>query len=319
MNANTRAALGHTTLAHLRAFCVVVERGGISAAAEVLDSSQPAVSLHVRALEQHFGVALLERLPRGVRPTTAGQVVYQRAAEMLQALDALEAEVAALHGLRGGRLALGASTTVANYVLPPLLGRFKDRYPAVRVSLEVENTALIAAQVASRRYTLGFLEGPVPAAHVAALQIAPFREDVLVLVVAGDGPLAGRPSVTLAELATLPFLMREPGSGTRQVLEAALHAAGATVQVHLELGHTEAIKTAVALGLGVSVLSRGAVARECQVGKLWALEVEGLQLGRTYTAIVPRGARPAPAEQAFLALAGVGETWMPAGVGHPPV
>jgi len=288
------------TLAHLRAFCAVVERDGFGAAAEALQSSQPAVSLHVRALERHYGVPLLRRLPRGVRLTTAGAAVYERATVILRALAAMDEDVAALKGLRGGRLALGASTTIANYVLPALIGAFKENYPAVEVALEVENTELIAGYVAAQRLPLGFIEGPVPAAHAAALDVAPFRDDELVLVVAGHGPLSTRASISLDELAALPFLAREPGSGTREVVETALRGAGARVRPYLELGHTEAIKTAVALGQGVSILSRHAVERERRSGELRVMPVDGLRIARTFTTITPRQSRPTPAEQSFL-------------------
>lgn len=293
------------TIGHLRAFCAVVEHDGFGAAAEVLQSTQPAVSLHVRALERQYGLPLLQRLSRGVRLTEAGAAVYTRATIVLRELAALDEEMSALKGLRGGRLAIGASTTIANYVLPALIGAFKARYPDVTIALEVENTEAIAGAVAAHRLTLGFIEGPVPAPHAAALDVAPFRPDELVLVVAGTGPLAARASISLDELVALPFLAREPGSGTRKVIEEALRAAGASVRAYLELGHTEAIKTAVALGQGVSILSRHAVARECRAGELRILPIDGLRLERMLTAIVPRGVRPTPAEQAFLQLAGV--------------
>lgn len=302
MNANSAAP----TLARLRAFRAVIEHDGFGAAAEALQTTQPAVSLHVRALEQHYGLPLLQRLPRGVRLTPAGVAVYQRATDIARALAAMDEEVGALKGLRGGRLALGASTTIANYVLPALLGDFKTRYPAVDVALEVENTEIIAGRVAVQRLPLGFIEGPVPATHAAALDAVPFRHDELVLVVSGSGPLAARPALSLEELAALPFLAREPGSGTREVVEAALRDAGATVRIYLELGHTEAIKTAVALGQGVSILSRHAVARERRTGELRVVPVDGLRMERTLLTIMPRQLRLAPAEQAFLRLADLG-------------
>lgn len=305
MDAPGKMAQTAPTLAHLRAFCAVVEQGGFGVAAATLDTTQPAVSLHVRALERHYGILLLQRLPRGVRLTEAGQVVYARARAMLRGLSAMDAEVAVLRGLSGGRLALGASTTVANYVLPSLIGAFKTRHPELSITLEVENTEIIASHVAAQTLAIGFLEGPMPPAYAATLQVAPFRTDDLVLVVPGTGLLAKHAAVSLDELSQLPFLMREPGSGTRAVLEQALREAGATVQVFLELGHTEAIKTAVALGLGVSILSRQAVLHECHSGELRALTVQGLRLRRTYTAITPRHMRLAPAEQAFLSFVGV--------------
>jgi len=291
VNANSAAP----TLARLRAFRAVIEHDGFGAAAEALQTTQPAVSLHVRALEQHYGLPLLQRLPRGVRLTPAGVAVYQRATDIARALAAMDEEVGALKGLRGGRLALGASTTIANYVLPALLGDFKTRYPAVDVALEVENTEIIAGRVAVQRLPLGFIEGPVPATHAAALDAVPFRHDELVLVVSGSGPLAARPALSL-----------EPGSGTREVVEAALRDAGATVRIYLELGHTEAIKTAVALGQGVSILSRHAVARERRTGELRVVPVDGLRMERTLLTIMPRQLRLAPAEQAFLRLADLG-------------
>ncbi|GAC1437672.1 MAG: LysR family transcriptional regulator [Chloroflexota bacterium] len=309
MNANSHAPTPPPTLAHLRAFCAVVEHGGFAAAAEVLDTSQPAISLHVRALERHYRLTLLRRLPRGVRMTEAGEAVYRQATTMLRALAAMDEEMAALHGLDHGHLAIGGSTTVANYVLPALLGAFKEAYPAVAVALVVENTEVIAGRVAGHTLALAFIEGPVPVAYAPALQVAPLRDDDLVLVTPARGPLARRAPVPLADLATLPFLMREPGSGTRQVLEQALGEAGACVRVHLELGHTEAIKTAVGLGLGVSILSRQAVAHECRTGELRAVQVDGLRLRRAYTAISARHSHLMPAERAFLAVAGVNDHW----------
>ncbi len=309
MNAHTHASTPPPTLAHLRAFCAVVEHNGFAAAAEVLDTSQPAISLHVRALERHYSLTLLRRLPRGVRLTEAGEAVYRHATTMLRALAVMDEEMAAQRGLDRGHLLIGGSTTVANYVLPALLGAFKEAYPAIQVALVVENTALIAGRVAGQTLALAFIEGPVPQAYAPALQVAPFRDDDLVLVTPARGPLARRGPVLLADLATLPFLMREPGSGTRQVLEQALGEVGAGVRVHLELGHTEAIKTAVGLGLGVSILSRQAVAHECRTGELRAVRVDGLQLRRAYTAITARQTYLTPAERAFLAVAGVGDQW----------
>ncbi len=306
---DNRRVVTAPTLAHLRAFRTVVERGSFAAAAEALGSSQPAVSLHVHALEERYGVALLQRLRSGVRLTDAGTVVYARAVAMLRGLDAMEAELAALRGLEGGRLVVGASTTIANYALPAPIGRFKELHPAVAVALEVGNTGAVVVHVAAQRYTLGFIEGPIPPEHAAALQTAPFRADELALVVAGTSSLADRARLTLDELATLPFLMREPGSGTRQVVERALRAVGVDVTPYLELGHTEAIKTAVSMGLGVSILSRQAVACETHTGELRIVPVEGLDLQRVYTAIAPHGTRFTPAEQAFLAIAGVGDAW----------
>lgn len=301
-----RSVKAAPTLAHLRAFRAVVEHDGFGAAAEALDTTQPAVSQHVRALERHYGLPLLDRLPRGVRLTEAGAVVYRRACALLESMAAMGEELGALRGLEGGQLILGASTTAGNYVLPALIGAFKARHPNIEVALDVENTEIIAAHVAAHRLALGFIEGPMPATSSPALRQAPFREDELVLVTAGVGLLAGRTDVSLDELATLPFLMREPGSGTRQVLEAALRTADVTLRPYLQLGHTEAIKTAIGLGMGVSILSRHAVARECGTGELRELPLRGLRIRRTYMAVALRSTPLAPAAAAFLAEAGVG-------------
>lgn len=300
------------TPARLRAFRAVVEHNGFGAAAEALETSQPAVSLHVRALERHYGLPLLERLPRGVRLTEAGAVVYRRACALGEALAATDEELDALRGLEGGRLLLGASTTVGNYVLPALIGDFKGRHPNVEIMLDVENTEIIAAHVAAHRLTLGFIEGPVPVASSPSLRQTSFREDELVLVAAPGGPLAGRNAIAVEELATLPFLMREPGSGTRQVLEIALQAAGVKLRPYLQMGHTEAIKTSVALGLGVSILSRHAVLRECGLGELRIVPVQGLHIRRTYLVIASRQTQFAPAALAFLAAASVVTEWVDA-------
>lgn len=288
----------------LRVFTAVAERGGFSRAAVVLHLSQPAVSKAVIGLERELGLPLLERGAGGVRLTDAGATLYHRARELFAVERTAEEEVRAHRGLDAGVLRLGASTTVATYYLPPLLGAFRAAHPGVTLRVASANTRAIARLLVQRRLDVALVEGPVADPRVSA---EAWREDELV-VLAPPGHVLLRPRrpVAATALGEHPFIARERGSGTRAVAEAALAAHGVRPPVALTLGSTEAVKEAVAAGLGLAIVSRAAAADELALGRVGAVRVAGLVIRRPLTRLRLEGRRPSAPAVAFEALLAAG-------------
>jgi DNA-binding transcriptional LysR family regulator len=284
---------------HLRLFLQVVEQGGVTAGAAAAGVSQPAVSAAVRTLEREVGQPLLERVGRGVRPTEAGQTL----ADYARRIFALEADgrraLDELRGLERGRLAVGASTTVGIYLMPRLLGRFHSRHPAIGLALDIGNTRQIVEQTRQGALDLAVVEGFVADDD---LDVEPYLPDELILVAAPGDPLAVGGPIQPRDLADASFLVREVGSGTRAVVERAFARWGVTPAVAMEIGHTEAIKQAIAAGLGVSILSRLAVARELVAGALVHIPIAAEPIRREFLLVRRRAARPSRAGSAFLAI-----------------
>ncbi|HEU4631650.1 MAG TPA: LysR substrate-binding domain-containing protein [Gemmatimonadaceae bacterium] len=288
----------------LRVFAAVVERGGFTRASAALHLSQPAVSKAVLGLERQVGLPLLERGPRAVRVTEAGAALYERARELFAVERTAEDELRALRGLEGGALRVGASTTVATYLLPPILGAFQARHPRVALHVTSGNTRAVARALLGRRLDVALVEGPVDDAR---LTVEPWRDDELVVIAPPDHPLAvSRRAVPLAALAAEPFVFRERGSGTRAVTEAAFAAHDIRLRVALTLDSTEAVKQAVAAGLGLAAVSRAAAADQLALGCVRAVRATGLVIRRRLTLLRLTGRRPGAPARAFEALLGAG-------------
>jgi DNA-binding transcriptional LysR family regulator len=291
-------------LNHLRIFHSVLEQGSITGAAAALRISQPAVSRQLAEFESALGARLVDRLPRGIRPTAAGEVLAERARRIFAEETAAERDVGELLGLRRGRLAVGASTTIGSYLVPQVFGDFLARHPDIALDLRIGNTHAIQDEVLGGELDLGLTEG---FADAEALDAREFLHDEMVLIAgphADGGPLAGFDAIRAADLPSLPFIVRETGSGTREVIEAALAEHGVQRRLRMVLGSTEAIKNAVARGLGVAIVSRLAIALECEVGRLREVEMTDLRIRRALHRLTLRGKGPSPAATAFLALLG---------------
>ncbi len=284
----------------VRVFAGVVAAGSFSRAAVDLNLSQPAVSRAVQELERQLGTLLLDRTGRRIVPTSAGQVLNDHAVGLFAIERQAEAALAELDGLDRGQLAIGASTTIGIYLLPPLLGAFHRRHPRVRLLLDVGNTAQIAERLRTTPLDIAFVEGPVAGAD---LVVRPWRDDALAVMAAPDDPIVARQPVTLEDLAAAPCILREPGSGTREVVEAALQALGVEMRIAMELGSTEAVKQAVAVGLGISAVSSAAIAQELELGSLVTLDVPDVRIQRTLSRLAVVGRPPSRATLEFLALA----------------
>lgn len=281
----------------VRVFTAVAEAQSFSKAAEQLYMSQPAVSQAVRELEGQVGLVLLDRTARPIAPTEAGAVLLAHARRLFADERAAERALDQLRGLGAGSLAIGASSTIGIYLLPPVIAGFHRRYPAVKLLLDIGNTQQIVERLRTATIDIAFVEGPVEGDD---LVITPWREDELVVVAPPEHPLAQQGPVALGLLLAEPFVLRESGSGTREVIELALRSRGLTLTVSLELGSTEAIKRAVVAGMGLAIVSLAAVATELRAGQLVRLEIPELSLDRQLTRLNVVGRPLSPALKTFL-------------------
>jgi DNA-binding transcriptional LysR family regulator len=269
----------------------IAELGSLGRAASRHRMSQPAVSMRMTQLERRLGLTLLQRSPTGARLTPAGERVVALSRRVLSETRELMAGVGALVAEESSHLRVAASLTVAEYLLPGWLAALHRRYPDAILAVEVTNSTQVVARVAEHHADVGFVEGHQP--RLGAMKTAVVRTDHLVMVVDPSHPWAHRRSpVTGPELAEAELIVREPGSGTRQVLEDTLGAFGG-LRSHLELGSTAAILAAVRRGEGPAALSALAVADDLDAGRLVAVPTEGIALTRSLRAVWPTD-RPLP-------------------------
>jgi LysR family transcriptional regulator, transcriptional activator of the cysJI operon len=284
----------------LATFCEVVERRTFSLAAERLGVTQPAVSLQVRALEKRLGKQLLDRSGRRVEPTEAGMRLYHGAHRLLALEEQLVAEVTgADEGELEGTLEIGASTGPGGTVVTILLCEFQEVHPNVRVALSVFDTRRVIELVADRQLELGVV-GAAP--RHRNVQFEPLFRDEVVLVVPPPHPFAGR-TVTLDELRETSLIVMQLGAGVRQLLEDELRSRQLSLRdldVRLELGLQESVKTAVQRGYGVTFISRTAVEDELEAGVLAEARVEGLEPSREVWLVRATGRPQTRAAQAFI-------------------
>ena len=258
----------------LQVFHSVARHLSFTKAAEALHMTQPAVTFQVRQLEEQFNTRLFDRTHNRISLTAAGERVYHYAKQVFDLYSRMEGEVRALTGEVSGVMILGASTTVAEYMLPALLGAFKRKFPDVVIRLQVSNTEGIVAQVENNVIDLGVVEGPVAN---KSLMVEICRIDRLVAVLPPGHELASKANLPVADVLKYPFIAREEGSGTREVTFDYLRSAGldpADLTVVMELGSPESIKGAIEAGMGISILSRSTIARELELGTLACVELE---------------------------------------------
>lgn len=273
----------------LRVFRAVAERLNFRKAAEHLFLTQPAVTLQIKALENDLGVRLFDRTAGRISLTRQGSVLHDYANKLAALVGEAERALGAVDGSVSGELSLAVSTTIAQYVLPRLLGAFLDEHPRVQFSLHSGNTSEIVELLLQSKISIGLIEGP---ARDRGVRAEPFMEDELVLITPRDFEpdlLSG------SQLSASCFLIRERGSGSRRVVEAALTKAGLKLKSFkrvMDLDSTEAIKSAVEAGLGVSFVSRWAISKELELGALKVAEVNGIRITRHFTLISRTGPLP---------------------------
>jgi DNA-binding transcriptional LysR family regulator len=287
----------------LAAFCAVVERRSFSQAADRLGVTQPAVSLQVRALEKRLGTRLLDRSGRRVEPTEAGWRLFRGAQRLLAFEEQLLEEVAEKgDAALGGELSIGASTGPAAIVVPVLLCEFQLEHPGVRVALAVHDTQTVVDLVADRELELGIVGA---ARRHRSVRFEPFFSDEVILACPPGHALAGT-TVSLEQLRRERLIVMQEGAGVRQVVEDELRASGARLRdldVRLELGLQESVRSAVLAGYGVGFISRTAVEADLAAGTLAEARVEGIEGRRTVALVRGSGRVPTRAAEAFVAFA----------------
>ncbi|WP_018935070.1 LysR family transcriptional regulator [Thioalkalivibrio sp. ALJ24] len=257
----------------LQVFLTVARQLSFTRAAETLHMTQPAVTFQIRQLEEQLEARLFDRNHNRVALTEAGELVRRYAERIFDTYGEMEAALRELKGAAGA-LVIGASTTVAEYMLPSLLGAFRRAHPEIGIRLRVGNTVTVVGMVEEGSVDLGIVEASVGQRN---LEVQACFGDRLRLVVPPDHPLAGRVQVGVEDFIHAPFICREEGSGTREVIMEYLGQAGYdrnALRGCMELGSPEAIKGAVAAGMGVSVLSEAVVAKELALGELVAIPLD---------------------------------------------
>jgi DNA-binding transcriptional LysR family regulator len=284
---------------HLALFQAVAQAGSISGAAAVVRVSQPAVSRQIAELEDELGVRLLDRLPRGCRLTEAGGILADYATRWQSVERGAARAIEEYRGLKRGRLTVGASLTIGGYLVPGLLAEFHSRFPEIELQTEIGNTERVHHALMAGVVELGMTEGPL---ETDELESTVFYQDELVPIAPPDHPLLKGGGVTVREMCREPILFREEGSGTRAVVERALRKKGITVQPILSLASPEAIKNAVAAGMGVAIVSRLIVSLEVQAGTLGIIPIKDLLILRPLYLQRVRGRSLSPSLSKFLEI-----------------
>ncbi|MFI6297009.1 LysR family transcriptional regulator [Nonomuraea sp. NPDC050790] len=280
-------------------FMTVVECGGFSAAAQKLYLSQPSVSHQVRQLEQSLRTTLIDRSGARIRLTPEGEVMLEYAKRVFLLADEAVAAIRQVSGLQTGTLVAGGTTTVGTYLLPPLLAAFRDRHPGIEIGIQVGNAQRVERGLVDGEIGVAVLAGEPSAAQLVS---EPILEDRLVLITQPGHKLSSTGTAQPHELAGELFLIREPGSSTRELQEEALETWGLEAAGRTEIWGPETIKQAVAAGLGVSLLSEHCVEQELADGRLAAVEVSPLPKPRPIVLAHRRDRLLGPAEQAFIAM-----------------
>jgi DNA-binding transcriptional LysR family regulator len=286
----------------LQVFHAVAKHLSFTRAAETLFMTQPAVTFQVKQLEEHLSTRLFDRAQGRISLTPAGVVALEYAERILGLSDELDKRLKEMGGQAAGPLVLGASMTIGEYVLPQLIGKFKARFPAVVPTLFVGNSEAVQERVAERSLDLGFIEGD---SHLASLLTEVCCEDELQVVCAPSHPFAREPFLRPDALTQHPYISREAGSGTREVIDHCLQKAGVapeSLNVVVELGSPEAIKGLAATGLGFAIMSRAIVVKELQLGQLAQVPLQP-RLIRNFSVVYPKERFHSRLVAAFLAFA----------------
>lgn len=287
-------------LRRLDVFCKVVELKSFTKAAAAMGLAQPTVSEHIRSLEDMLGEKLVDRLGREAVPTAAGRIFYQYSRNIIRLREEAIQAVEHFRGNLSGHLVLGASTIPGTYVLPKLIGAFKEQHPAVLLTLRIGDTTSVAKDI---------LQGELEAGVVGSrwndrrLVTEEAFSDELILTVPSEHSWASRESIMLEELTGEPFIMREQGSGTRMVMTKILEQHSFDVSrlnVVAEMGSTEAVRQGIKAGIGVSILSNHAVDSDIQQGALASVRLQGVQFLRPLFLVLRKNRNLSPVCSAFV-------------------
>ncbi|WP_053362670.1 selenium metabolism-associated LysR family transcriptional regulator [Bacillus sp. FJAT-27251] len=269
-------------LDYLKVFYVAANNRSFSQTAKDLHLSQSSVSLQIKYLEEKWDCQLFERTTKKISLTPAGEILYKQVKKMLALMNETTNVLQELKEAVHGDLKVGASLTIGEHLLPFILAEFNQLFPLVNIQFNIFNSNQIIEKLKNQEINLGFIESMLSYPHVNQI---PFTEDELI-VVASIAHHANVPdAINIEQLLNYPFIIREKGSGTRQVMEDALrknHLDPSTLKIVIELKHTEAIKSAVEAGLGISILSKSAVKKELELKTLRHIEIANVRLLRSF-------------------------------------
>ncbi len=269
----------------LRVFCTVAETKSFSKASEIIHLTQPAVSLQIQALEELHETKLFDRSSNSISLTPAGEILYRYAKEILSLYAAAANDIGELTGLAKGNLNVGASTTIGNYILPSVITDFRKRYPKIKVHLQVGNSKRVLDLLNSGGVDIGLVEGDVTKQK---LRVEKLGEDELMVIVSALHPWSKRKEVSIFDLTKEPFIVREDGSGTLQIIKKYLNKYNMSfhdLKVTMMLGSTEAIKNAVQGGVSISIVSQWAAKKEVNCGSLKLLNIKEERMLRDFSLI----------------------------------
>jgi DNA-binding transcriptional LysR family regulator len=277
-------------------FEATARHGSFTKAAAELDITQPTVSTQIKQLTKAVGLPLFEQIGKRIYLTEAGRELLATCHEIFDRLDRFEMDVAELRGMKRGKLRL-ATVTTAQYFIPEILGRFCESYPDVDIALEITNHEQLERRILGNEDDLYVLSDPPTDIPV---EVRPFLENPLVVIARRDHPLAGRRDIPIEAIENEPFIMRETGSGTRKAIQQFFLQNEISVPVRLEIGNNEAIKQAIAGGLGISVLSRHVLNLERSDGEFTILDVRGFPIRQKWYAVYPTGKKLSVIARTFL-------------------
>lgn len=286
----------------LKVFCTVAETRSFSKTSEIIHLTQPAVSLQIQALEELYETKLFDRASTTINLTPAGEILYRYAKDILALYAELGKEIGKITGLIKGSITIGASTTIGNYILPSLIIDFKKNHPKIRINVFIKNTQKVLELINSGIIDMGLVEGEIARQKI---KVEPFIADELALIVPTAHPWAKKKMISILDLMKEPFIIREEGSGTRQMIEKYLAGHGITpsdMSIALVLGSTESIKEAVEGGSGVSIVSRWAAKKEIKYGTLRMITFKEEKMTRHFSIIMPKNTVLPHAADEFLSF-----------------
>lgn len=284
----------------LKVFCTVAETKSFSKTSEIIHLTQPAVSLQIQALEEIYETKLFDRSSSTVTLTPAGEILYKYAKEILALYATAEKVIGKLIGIVKGSITVGAGSNIGNYILPSVITDFKKTHPKIKIHLQVGNTKRVVELLNSGNIDLGLVEGDVVRQKMIVKKLI---SDELLVIVSPTHPWANKKEVSVSDLIKEPFIFREAGSGTRQIIEKFLLRYGVTpyeMKISVILGSTEAIKDAVESGLGISIISRWAARKENKYGTLRLLSLKEEKMVRDFSLVINKSSVSSNALDEFL-------------------
>lgn len=287
----------------LATFSAVVKHGSMTRAGQELHLSQPAISQRLRLLEESYGMPLLRRTNRGVELTKAGEVLHRYAQRFLSLDRSLQEEMSALRAAEPRQITIGATSSIGGYALPCTVYLFQQKHPSARIQLVIGKRAEVLQKLEDGVLDLALVEGPGEDDIPDEWQKSVVSEEDLVLIGPVTGPLAEREAYTVEDLLKAPVIVREPGAGSRLVLERVWQSLGrkwSELNIAMELTSLDAVKTSVASGHGVSLISKWCVRADARIGSVRIIPLEGLQFRSQWTLVYPKNGMRGAIDKALL-------------------